>query len=495
MSSPAPHREPRARTEILLYLSLVILAAFLRFPQLGRSSLWIDECITAITVERTSLGDALLQRQDYAAPLYMLILRSTSFPRDEQWMRFPAAIAGVATVLAAGALGRSMFGRAAGLCVALIVATNMLQNHYSREARPYTLFTLLSCLSMLAYWRCWRRARIAESPSRGDALFWALSSALLVYAHYYGFWCLFAQAVHSYLTPQSMVAPTTRSGPTVVRGRWWTMERWAAWGFLGIGALIAPAIVLCSRYAMEGTPGMTGWIPAVKPHQTVPWLGELVGMPLFGGLCLVPLFAVVWPGGNGEALDDRSQGARFLCLWWIISGLLLPSVISTTIRPILLLRYALPVGIPMILLGVEFCLRRSLLLTLLVMSFVVASGFWTSVKDRRPVPGLRDVERFLESPDRASSKVVIVDWGYTQGWVNPELWGLRRYGLNREVELAPWWRLNEPSLVPDEKKTWIISFWAKDQVAAMLVRRSRRFEVVDIGPIRLFGVDSFGRRD
>ncbi len=73
-------------------------------------------------------------------------------------LRLPSALAGIATVPVAWAIGRELAGPARGdRCCAALVAVNPLFVWYSQEARAYGLFVLTG------------GARDAVLPARADA--------------------------------------------------------------------------------------------------------------------------------------------------------------------------------------------------------------------------------------------------------------------------------------------------------------------------------------
>ena len=58
-------------------------------------------------------------------------------------LRLPSALAGIATVPVAWAIGRELAGRRAAIVCAALVAVNPLFVWYSQEARAYELFVLM----------------------------------------------------------------------------------------------------------------------------------------------------------------------------------------------------------------------------------------------------------------------------------------------------------------------------------------------------------------
>jgi mannosyltransferase len=163
--------------------ALMVLAAALRFSTLGLQSLWFDEAFTPVHVFTGSLGATLshVAHTENTPPLWYVL----------EWaiiqvagtgavaLRLLSALAGLATVPVAWAIGSELSGRRAAILAAALTATNPLFVWYSQEARAYALFTLCVALAM---W-CFLRAERDFSP-RWLAAF-AAASALALLSHYF----------------------------------------------------------------------------------------------------------------------------------------------------------------------------------------------------------------------------------------------------------------------------------------------------------------------
>ena len=87
-------------------------------------------------------------------------------------LRLPSALAGIATVPVAWAIGRELAGRrAAAIACAALVAVNPLFVWYSQEARAYGLFVFTAALAMLCFLRAEREPTRGRGwrPSRSPA--------------------------------------------------------------------------------------------------------------------------------------------------------------------------------------------------------------------------------------------------------------------------------------------------------------------------------------
>jgi mannosyltransferase len=184
---PALRTEPRVPPWWPL-AGLVILAAALRFSTLDLQSFWYDEAFTPVHVLHRSLWATLraVSHTENTPPLWYVIAWADArvLGTGELALRLPSALAGVATVPVAWAIGRELTGRRAALVAAALVAVNPLFVWYSQEARAYGLFALTVALAML----CFLRAEREPTPAR---LAWfALSGSLALLTHYFAIFLL-----------------------------------------------------------------------------------------------------------------------------------------------------------------------------------------------------------------------------------------------------------------------------------------------------------------
>jgi 4-amino-4-deoxy-L-arabinose transferase-like glycosyltransferase len=172
--------------------AVLALAAALRFSTLELQSFWYDEAFTPVHVLHAGLGATLhsVVHSENSPPLWYLIawLDVRLFGDGELALRLPSALAGLATVWVAWAIGNELAGRRCALACALFVAVNPLFVWYSQEARVYALFALTSAVAMLCCVRAWR-----EPTPRRMAAF-AVSGALALLTHYFAAFLLVGMA-------------------------------------------------------------------------------------------------------------------------------------------------------------------------------------------------------------------------------------------------------------------------------------------------------------
>jgi mannosyltransferase len=169
--------------------ALTLLAAVLRLSALGAQSFWYDEAFTPVHVLHQSLTATLrsVVHTENTPPLWYLIAWADSrvLGTGEYALRLPSALAGIATVPVAWAIGRELTARrATAIATAAFVAVNPLFVWYSQEARAYALFVLFAALAMLCFLRALRR------PTPGRMAAFALSGSLALLSHYFAVFLL-----------------------------------------------------------------------------------------------------------------------------------------------------------------------------------------------------------------------------------------------------------------------------------------------------------------
>src|SRR5438552_1309014 len=170
---------------------IVTLGSGLRFWHLGARSLWVDEGATAV-IARLDWWNflRLLWRREANMSFYYLLMRGwIHLGHGEAWLRALSATFGVLAIPTIYFLGRTLWGRSAGLVAALLLALNAYHIRYSQEARSYSLAALLLILSVYFL------VQLIQQPSCQGRWKYCAASALAVYSHFYAGLVLLAQAV------------------------------------------------------------------------------------------------------------------------------------------------------------------------------------------------------------------------------------------------------------------------------------------------------------
>ena len=190
----------------LLVLLIAMVAFAARVYRLGAQSVWLDEGLSILFAHGEFPG--LVQRlitDDIHPPFYIVTLHFwlQLVGETEFAVRFLSAFFGVLLVPLMYRLATDLFGSraedkatgsAVGVIASLLVALSPFLVYYSQEARNYIVVTVWTVLSVLALWRALTR------QERRWWVVYAVSSALVVYTHYYGVFVLLAQGAYLLLT-------------------------------------------------------------------------------------------------------------------------------------------------------------------------------------------------------------------------------------------------------------------------------------------------------
>lgn len=290
--------------------AIVLLAAALRLSTLDLQSFWYDEAFTPVHVLHPSLFATLsaMVHHENNPPLWYLIawLDSRVLGTGEVALRLPSALAGIATVPVAWAIGRELGGRAVAALCAAIVAVDPLFVWYSQEARSYGLFVFTAALALL----CFLRAR--RDPSPANMAWFASSAALALLSHYFAAFLLAGMALVLL---------------------WDRRTRRAALPALAALAVVGLALLpLISAQGGHGTQWIGRWALSER-LQAIPqyFLTGYSGKPLGHGvelLVALPLLAGVAYGLWRMRSEDASATAVWAVLAVTACGVLLPLVLA-----------------------------------------------------------------------------------------------------------------------------------------------------------------------
>ena len=275
--------------------ALTLLAAALRLSTLDLQSFWYDEAFTPVHVLHASLGATLrsVVHTENSPPLWYVLEWADSrvLGTGAVALRLPSALAGIATVPVAWAIGRELSGRRAAIICAALVAVNPLLVWYSQEARVYGLFVLTAALAML----CFLRALREPSPRRIAAF--ALTGALALATHYFAVFLL---------------------APMALWLLWDRRTRRAALPAIGALAIVGLALTpLISAQGGHGTQWIGRWplserLQAIPQYYLTGYTGSslghgielLVALPILAGLAL-GLWRMTGPAPVAKTADSR----------------------------------------------------------------------------------------------------------------------------------------------------------------------------------------------
>ncbi|HID33499.1 MAG TPA: hypothetical protein EYP25_02835 [Anaerolineae bacterium] len=172
---------------LLLLLSILLLAAALRFYRLDGQSFWADEGNSVALAEKSAGEIVAAAAADIHPPAYYLLLKAWGrvFGLDEKGARSLSAVLGVVVALGVYLAGAMLKNRRTGLLAALLAALNPFLIYYSQESRMYQLLALTGVFSVWAFWHWVTEApRWTPGPPRVASLVYLVFVTLGLYTHY-----------------------------------------------------------------------------------------------------------------------------------------------------------------------------------------------------------------------------------------------------------------------------------------------------------------------
>lgn len=262
-------------------IALSLVALTLRLFHIDHESLWLDEGYTFFFSQLPLKQLVLIGGAHEHPPLYYLIVHILLSVHP--WFlvaRYISAVAGALSVLAVYALGRRMFGSAAGLCAAALLTFSPFQAWWSRDGRAYELAGLCVLLSYITAFRA------LDRPRRRTWIAYGVCLAVCLYSEYTTVLVLVPQAlllrtrhresrralIAAWVLAGLLFAPwltmLVRDAASVAGDYWvpaprWSMVQNTVLEFLG---LITP----CSNFPCVGAEAP---LPVIAGHE--PWIATI----------------------------------------------------------------------------------------------------------------------------------------------------------------------------------------------------------------------------
>ena len=449
--------------------SIVVVAAVLRFLDLGAESYWFDEIVT-VYVGKGNV-DPLLVGPSYVTPkfgLYGILIHFwiRAFGTTEAATRSFSALCGIASIALIYILGRKLFGKKVALLSALLMAISEFQINYSQEARSYALFELTTLLSFIFLIEFLKKRR------RLHFILYISATILLLYCHIYGVFVLAAQNLYLLLS-------------------WRRIRKIGVAWFLSQVLIFLPflpsALPFMLNWAQKGGSGVS-WIaapPLWYPLRTLylfvfplrherSWfslsLNFGVGIAFF---ILASLIFIVLKRKKqcvASAKDfypstlalSSKKNEIFLLGFWLIWPIVIPFIVSIVLRPMYTDRYMISAA-PALYLLLAFCIAS---LQKVVPKFIYIGTIAILI-----LPGLynyyiedvkeqwREVGAYVEEKGRQGDVVVIApdELGWQQksfGWYYRG--SLPRCGIGTECKDDEAIMKSLFACISNSKRLWLI---------------------------------------
>jgi 4-amino-4-deoxy-L-arabinose transferase-like glycosyltransferase len=399
--SPAPS----AAVTALLLTAITTVAAFLRLWHGAAQSLRIDESfsmrwaawpLTPIYHGKELYAQSLFQAtaSDVHPPGYLLLLHfwMQSFGTDLALLRLPSEIAGLLAVPALYLLGASLYGRTVGLFAALLGAFSPLWIWHTQEVRMYPFLLLFCIVSTYGLVQALEQRRWWGWP----ILF--AGSVLAIYAQYFAFFVLFAQALF-----------------VALHWRQYIWGRLVAW--LGTMVLVALAFLPWALIVLHTKSG--GSDPSLQKPDLYTPLSILIGF-LFGYLTtpLTSQLLAAWPllvmTALGLSIFAGATPRRGSLVWLLfLTPVVLAFVVSFAVRPFIAERYLIVCTPPLyIMLAVVFArlrgrLPRFAIATLSVVTLLFALNIQETNAANPNLEDYRSVVSYLNTHVRPGDAVAL----------------------------------------------------------------------------------------
>ena len=180
------------RNELILILAILFVGLFFRIYGLGNESIWLDEGFS-IRLSNLNLFHIVEETsRDVHPPLYYIILHYwiNLFGDSEFSTRFLSVIFGFFAIFMIYKIGSLIFCKDVGVLSSLLLGLSVFHIQYSQEVRSYSLMSLLTLLSFYFF------IRLLDKRSLTVLTGYVISSLLLLYTHFFGFFIIIAQNIY-----------------------------------------------------------------------------------------------------------------------------------------------------------------------------------------------------------------------------------------------------------------------------------------------------------
>ena len=197
---------------------ILLLGLILRLISLNQS-LWLDEAINTLAVQKYQLFDLITQyaRADFHPPGWFIILKlwTKLFGYFEIAVRMPSVIFGVLNIWVVYLIGKKLVSKELGLLTALLICLNPLHIYYSQEARMYAMATLAVSINMLLLIKL-------VKGERQSLIYLVLSNAFVFASDYLAYFIFPAQLTFLFFYKKEMIKKWFLAlGFAAFLGIWW----------------------------------------------------------------------------------------------------------------------------------------------------------------------------------------------------------------------------------------------------------------------------------
>jgi mannosyltransferase len=332
---------------VLMAISAYVRTRYLSAPV---GQFWEDEAITTGIASHSLSAIPGILRHDGSPPLFYMLLHVwiSVFGASESATHALSVLFGLLCIPAGMWAGWSLFGRRAGLYMAVLCAIGTFLTAYAQETRMYELMALLGLLETTAFIHAFVHRR------RGYLILFAVCQALMLYTHAWGIF--FGAGLVVALIP---IWKTSQDRRGVVRD--------AVLAYVGAGVLFLPWV---PNFIYQATHTGAPWAPTIRFGVPV-----LLSRDLLGSDRITVALLVAWIIGLAPLFTKRQRrtvdGTVMWSLIWLIAGTLIIAWLASQITPAFVARYMAPL-LPAILLLAAWGAARSGVVGLVMIALVAA---------------------------------------------------------------------------------------------------------------------------
>jgi uncharacterized membrane protein len=170
---------------LFILLNLILKCIFISFWDIA-----LDEPFTIFYAQQNFDEIFEMLKSENNPPLHFILLHYTIklFGIGSFAMRLPSVIFSSITAGVIFLIGSKFFSKIVAVFAAMLYTFSTMQIFFAHEARVYPIMCLLAALSILFFFL------IKENPKKNiNYIFLVLVNTALLYAHYFGFFVVFAQ--------------------------------------------------------------------------------------------------------------------------------------------------------------------------------------------------------------------------------------------------------------------------------------------------------------
>jgi 4-amino-4-deoxy-L-arabinose transferase-like glycosyltransferase len=311
---------------------LTAISAYIRTRYVSApvGQFWEDEAITTGIASHSLSAIPGILRHDGSPPLFYMLLHVwiSVFGASESATHALSLLFGLLCIPAGMWMGWSLFGRRAGLYMAVLCAFSTFLTAYAQESRMYELMALLGLLETAAFIHAFVYRR------RGYLVLFAVCQALMLYTHAWGIF--FGAGLVVALIP---IWRTSEDRRGVVRD--------AVLAYVAAGVLFLPWLPnLLYQASHTGAP----WAPTIRFGVPV-----LLSRDLLGADRITVALLVAWVIGLAPLFTRRQRRTREGTVMWslicLIAGTLIIAWLVSQITPAFVARYMAPLLASILLLA------------------------------------------------------------------------------------------------------------------------------------------------